>query len=641
MRKQLQNLLVCFAALAWLGACSASRHSEEEIVLAAPAALGEIVQSLKAELRADPDEPELQVLLARALLRSHKADDAESLALEATRRLPFDGTVMNLLGDIYLAQHKRFRALTAFSEAVALEPDLLTAYVSLGRVRHLLDQDEEAESALGEALRREPSYYPAQFEMSRLLFVIGEPERAAQVVAAARRIRPGAPEAQLLEIQINKAQGKLTVAAYLVAQALRERPGSTALRRESLDIHVQRQNWGEAIRLLNEMEAGGSLATEDALVKAEVLRGAGRQGEADRLLQALLRRAPNHPGVVLAGARASIVRGDAAAALRPLQGAVEQDPKSAQAYYWKAVAHYQLGQDIQGNASLDIATTLAPKHPPIRLLRVRRLLSERNLSEARLLLNAHLSDYPGDGNALLVRSELSTLLGNYQDAERDMRGIVPATTDSALRFARARLAYLRKEYRAVLVETTAMVKQASSPWQAAYLHSAALMRLGRGSQALPLLQARLRRGQGGGEIHRLVGDIHHLAGARGKAEAVYRTGQEKFPRNTRLMDALARLAMEAGKWKQARNWLEAALERPGGMKSLFLERLRFVYLKLKQPGRAKVYLERYLAQTDPLVRERESLGEQRILFNKAFPAIGYSTRYNLVPAQADGSGTRP
>ena len=96
--------------------------------------------------------------------------------------------------------------------------------------------------------RREPSYYPAQFELSRLLFVIGEPERAARVVAAARRIRPRAPEAQLLEIRIVKARGNLTVAAYLVAQALRARPGSVALRRELLDIHVQRQNWGRRPR---------------------------------------------------------------------------------------------------------------------------------------------------------------------------------------------------------------------------------------------------------------------------------------------------------------------------------------------------------------------------------------------------------
>lgn len=622
--------LAGLAALVWLAGCSASRYSEGQIMAAAPSALPAIVEGLRNEQRSDPDSPELRFLLARALLRAGKAGEAERVALEAVRRLPFDGVVVSLMGDIYLAQNKRFRALTAYNEAITLDPDLLPAYVSLGRVRGLLGQEQAAELALREALQREPAYYPAQYELARLLFKQGKPHLATEVVAAALRIRPAAPEARLLEIRIKKAQGRLTAAAYLAARALRQPPAAWALRRELrrelLDIYVQREQWNKAAAMLDKMAFERRLAAEDILIKADVLRGKGRKREAGKLVAALMRREPNHPRVVLAGAEASIAGGKSAAALPVLEGAVERDPKLAEAYYWMSVAHYQLGQDTKGNAALDIATALAPLHPAIQLLRVRRLLAGRKLSEATPLLNAYLSAHPGDGNARLVRGELQTMLGNYAGAERDLQGVVPTTTESAVRFAKARLAYLRGQYRAVLDETAQLAKRASTPWQLVYLHAAARMRLGQGAAALPLLRARLRLGHGGGELHRLVGDIHHLAGARGKAENIYIAGLNKFPRQSRLLGGLSRLAMEAGKWKQARKWLEIALERPSRLKGRFLERLRIVYLRLKNPVGARSALKRYLAATDPLVREPDSVEEQHILFNTAFPVIGYADR---------------
>ena len=435
-----------------------------------------------------------------------------------------------------------------------------------------------------------------------------------------------------MEIRVAKVQGRLSVAAFLVEQALHRQPGTRLLMRERLDIHVQRGEWNDALALLDKMAQASSLNTDDELVKAEVLRASGRTREAERLLSELLRRAPRHPRVLLAGAKAQVVRGNPAGALAALKVAVEQNPRSVEAYYWKSIAHFQLGEHTQGDAALNVALGLAPGHPPVRLLRARRLVAQRKLDEALPLLKAQLAENPGDGNALLVHAEALTLMGQYAAAERSLREIVPAASDGALRFARARLAYLRGEYRAVLEQTEPLWKRAATPWQLVYLHGAALLRLGRGGEATAALRTRMQRGEGRGELHRLLGDIYHLAGARKEAERTYVDGLARFPRQPRLLEGVSRLALEDGRWQQAQNWLESGIERPSPQRPLLLERLSRVYRQLNQPGKARQVLERYLAETDPLLREQGSPGEQHILFGTAFPAVGYGVQGRAAPS---------
>ena len=93
-----------------------------------------------------------------------------------------------------------------------------------------------------------------------------------------------------------------------------------------------------------------------------------------------------------------------------------------------------------------------------------------------------------------------------------------------------------------------------------------------------------------------------------------------------MIEALSRMAIEDGKWAQARDWLEAGIEQPGPLLPVFLDRLSLVYRKLKKLQRARDFFKRYMAITDPLTHERQAPVEQGVLFSTSFPAIGYKIR---------------
>jgi tetratricopeptide (TPR) repeat protein len=611
------------ALLLALAGCATSLPIEEQIEAAPPAELQDLRATLEARLAKHPDDPEVLFLAAKALLRAGEPAGAERYALKAATRWQFDGPLTELLGRIYLAQNRRFRAVAAFSRAIEVDPDLLSAYVNLAITQVLLNQPGPALEALNEAIRREPRYFPAQYHLARIRLEQHDLEMAATAAVEARRIRPDDLDARLLEIRIAKAQGQLTVAAHLANDAVRAHPAAPDPRRELVDIHMQRQEWERGLEVLAEMERHGAPAPEDQVAKAETLRALGRTPEAAALLQQVLRRHPKHPGALLAHAKMKLLGNDPQAALRTLEVAVAEEPGSPDGYYWKALTHFRLGEVTKGNAALGIAEGLAPEHPHVRLLRIRRLLAERKLAQVLPRLDQYLAEFPADGNALLIKSELLTLRGDYDAAERHLDELVPGESESALRFARARLAYLRGAFRAVVAQTGPLAKRPAAPWQMIYLHSAALARLGRTREALGLVLPRLASGEGDGALHRLAGELHRLAGNPAAAEQVLAAGLARFPRHGDLLERLTRLAIEKERWGKARDWLEAGIEQPGQWYPVFLERLSLVYAKLGEPQKSADFLARYLAETDPLLGGRGEGLAQGVLFGAGFPAIGY------------------
>ncbi|MCH7478366.1 MAG: hypothetical protein IIA14_09705, partial [SAR324 cluster bacterium] len=211
-------------------------------------------------------------------------------------------------------------------------------------------------------------------------------------------------------------------------------------------------------------------------------------------------------------------------------------------------------------------------------------------------------------------------------------------SETALRFARARLAYLQGQFRGVLEQTERLLNAPVASWRVVYLHGAALGRLDKYDEAIQALRPLLGSAPAGGSLHRLTGDLHLLAGRRAAAENVYVEGLTSNPRNGSLIEALSRMAIEKGSWARARDWLEAGIERPGMLETVFLERLSLVYAKLNEPEKSKRFLERYLAATDPLLRERRAPPERGVLFSSAFPAIGYRIR---PPSATYGEGRLP
>jgi tetratricopeptide (TPR) repeat protein len=199
-----------------LSACSISLPTDAQIQAASPAGLQTIENNLRALQKDYPDNPRVLLQLALALLRRGALAEAELAALQADQQAPAQGIILSVLAEVYLAEDRRFRALTTASQAIQLDPDLLSAYVTAARANALLGEPDKGIRALNEALRREPRYFPAWYYRARILFDTGAVREAETSLIEALRINPTAKEAGLLQIKLVKRTGRLASAAYLI-----------------------------------------------------------------------------------------------------------------------------------------------------------------------------------------------------------------------------------------------------------------------------------------------------------------------------------------------------------------------------------------------------------------------------------------
>jgi tetratricopeptide (TPR) repeat protein len=608
-------------ALLLAAACATNVATEVQIQAAGPAALQEIENSLRRRVKEKPDDAEVLLLLARTLLRRGALAEAEQFALQADQLAPAQGVILALLGEIYLAQDKRFRALTIVTQAIQFDPSLLSGYVTMARAHALLGEPARAFRALDECIRRERRYFPAWYERARILFETGALNDAEAALDEALRVNPSAKEAQLLRIKIVKKEGRLGRADYLTEVALENWPDDKDFLLEKLDTRRQRQDWQAAGQVLERLRKLGPLTPDAQLAQLELYRAQGLIRAYEDGLNQLLAEQPRFTPALLLQTKGLLAEDKTREAVAAISKAVDLDPGNVEASYWRAVAQYQAGEVLQGDSAMADTTRLAPGYPPLRLLRARRLLLDRRLDAASPLLEDFLKDFPSDPEALLLKSELRVLQGDYAGAQLLLTGIPPVWDEQVLQFSRARLAYLNGDYRAVIEFTGPMVKPTRPSWRVVYLHGAALARLGRHKEAITLLQPYLRLAEADGRFHRLLGDIQQLAGDRASAEKAYAEGLQIYPRKPILVEGLSRVAIDAEKWNLAREVLEGGIERPSDLTPIFLERLSLVYLRLGKPQQAKTYRERYLTAADPVIAELQRPSDQGVLFNMTLPPL--------------------
>ncbi|MBI4083965.1 MAG: tetratricopeptide repeat protein, partial [Candidatus Lambdaproteobacteria bacterium] len=348
--------------------------------------------------------------------------------------------------------------------------------------------------------------------------------------------------------------------------------------------------------------------------------------EARALLAELVREQPNFAPALVSQARLLLAENATAEAVALLTKATELDPFNLEAFYWKAQAHYAREEYVQGDAALASATQIDARHPRVRLLQAQRLLADRKLGAAGPLIETYVREFPADPDGLLTRSDYFALAGNYAEAERQLDALIPEGSGWVLPFARARLAYLRGEYRTVIDLTTPLVTLAAPSWRVLYLRAAALGRLGRFRDGITLLQPYLDLPESKGHFYKLVGDLYHLSGDVRAAESTYIKGLTAYPGNPRLLEGVSRVAVDTERWVQAREWAEAGAEKDSPYKRLFLERLVLVYRRLNRPAQAQEILQRLLADMDPLVTEGRDPADQAILFGTAQPPLGVGMR---------------
>jgi tetratricopeptide (TPR) repeat protein len=245
--------------------------------------------------------------------------------------------------DLYVQRAHYYRLLTKFEESLAdldkakkLDADNL--YIPLGRGLTLsgMGRYEEAEAELTRFIETGPASVPAYAERANIRARSG---RLAEAIVDLTKAIELQREVGLYLARgaLQEAIGALDAAAAGYRDGLTHLGGAVTIRLALIRVETQRKQYDAALKLIDEVVAAVPVKTDWYLRRAEVLKVAGRDQEAQRALELALSEAnrvlkKRTTGIHLyARAKVYAALGQADEARQDLQAVLLKSPRFVQA----------------------------------------------------------------------------------------------------------------------------------------------------------------------------------------------------------------------------------------------------------------------------------------------------------------------
>lgn len=278
-------------------------------------------------------------LLAHQVGRNDIAVELIGTALQ----LGTSPAAFNNLGQAYRALARPEDAARCYQEAIALEPDYVTAYNNLGAVLQESGRAAEAERAYRQALAIRPDVVEVWCNLANALQDLGRFEEAEQACRRALAMNPGLAAAHNILGNVLQKLGRLEEAEQACRHALSIQPGY-AMAHNNLGTILH------ALGRLTEAEQACRRAVEITPTLAmaynnlgAVLRGLSRLEESEQALCRALSLTPDHAGTLDNLAVTLKEEGKLEEAKATSNRSLTIDPTSAKAYSNLGVINMELG----------------------------------------------------------------------------------------------------------------------------------------------------------------------------------------------------------------------------------------------------------------------------------------------------------
>jgi len=410
-----------------------------------------------------PNDAEAQIKAGNVLLFARKFEDAETRAKNVLQKDPNSVDATILLGNALAGLQQYDEAFKQFEEAAVLNPTDDRAYESAGALQAVRGQMPAAEASFRKAVEVAPKSVPAQLALANFLWRTGRAAEAEGTLKAAVALDPANAGANRALGVFYMSTGHLADAEKYF-QAIAQNSKASEDQLALADYYVVAKRYDEAKKLLR------TLADSDKTFAVATTRLAaidtleGNRALARQKLKNVLDKNPKDMAARLLDARVLLLDNKRTDALAEATSIVTEEPMSPQAEpaymligavqtsldnYDDAVKAYkevlsrnsspldaQLAlaalylrtrQFDQAMSSVQLAETIQPKNPVARSLRVRILMSEGKMAEAKTELANLQKDFP-NAPAVLV------LVGTQQAADKQYDA-ARATFTKALQMA--------------------------------------------------------------------------------------------------------------------------------------------------------------------------------------------------------------
>lgn len=285
----------------------------------------------RAILTDSPGHPEASLLLAAA---SRKLGDpaAAAAALESLADAQRNTPLMQLeLGRTYAAGARTAAAMTAFRQAVALDPGLADGWRELAALAFAAGDTRAGDAAYACYL----GLTPCRPELSDALAALADNRLDAAEALLQRLVRAAPHDAEALRLfaQVATRREDFTAAEQRLNRCLDLAPGDAAARYDLANVLHRQNRHAEALPLLERLLALAPSHLDYLHLKAQALRFLGRNDAAITLMEAAVRLHPDEEQAWLLSGHLLREVGRQSAAIAMYRRALMARPGSGRAYW--------------------------------------------------------------------------------------------------------------------------------------------------------------------------------------------------------------------------------------------------------------------------------------------------------------------
>ena len=350
-----------------------------------------------------PTEPDVAVLLATLHGQQQRYRDAEATLQRALEAHPKDMDLLNNLNTI-LVQAKDM----AGAEMVA---------------RRMIDT--------------EPTLFDHRLRLARLFDTQGAHEKAESVLREAIALDPNSEERRLLFADFLSTRKDYSAAEHALLEAATQMPHSTKIQFRLAALYLKsgqdakaREQYAVLAKDYKEKPAG----LEAKVKLAEMDLVAGKQAEAERQLQEVLKENPrSSDGLVLSG-RMALARRNGKDAVQAFRTVLHDQPELATVHFMLGQAYLLTGENNLAKESFEHAVALYPGQVDARRSLAALDSQSGRHQQARARLDDLLKQRPDDVVALDMLMMLNLVTKNWVEAEYTLNRLRAVSKDSALAF---------------------------------------------------------------------------------------------------------------------------------------------------------------------------------------------------------------
>jgi cellulose synthase operon protein C len=410
----------------------------------------QVVSTADKVLTKDPQHPQANALKIAVLAVEGQLPDAVTKAEALHSQFPTEPDVAVLLATLHSQQQRYRDAVATLQRALDAHPKDMDLLNNLNMTLVQANDMAGAEMVARRMIETEPALFDHRLRLARFFDTQGAHEKAEAVLREAIALDPNSEERRLLlaDFLSTRKDHRAAEQAFLEAEA--QLPHSAKIQFGLAALYLKngqeanaRERYAELVKGYKEKPAG--LEAKVKLAEMDIV--AGKQAEAERQVQEVLKENPrSSDGLVLSG-RMALARRNGKDAVQDFRTVLHDQPELATVHFLLGQAYLLTGENNLAKESFERAVALYPGQVDARRSLAALESQSGRHQQARTRLDDLLKQRPDDLAALDMLMMLDLVTKNWVEAERTLNRLHGVAKDNVVAFmAEGRLREAQQQF---------------------------------------------------------------------------------------------------------------------------------------------------------------------------------------------------